>query len=346
MPNSMRKKNEDVIWPAATLPGAPVEKIGATGAQVRCPKSFFMLDLLEQTALKRGELPSSSTSSKDELPARSLNSRTVRPSPWANRHPSAFSSKEYRLLKEEIRSSGGNVQPIKVRPIAARALRGATDAIEEVWRFEIVYGHRRHQACLELGLKVLAVIEDLTDAELFTQMDRENRQRENLSPWEQGAMYARALDAGLFPSMRQLAQAVGCNTATISRAVALARLPDAIVGLFRSPTDIQTRWAKALNELAQQDLHIIKERTAKVASRSGDLSPMQVYTALVEDDVKPAMGGFNVAPERATLCHGGRRIGEVLQDARRGTTVRFYKKLPLPMFSAVAQSIQWALNKF
>jgi hypothetical protein len=35
-----------------------------------------------------------------------------------------------------------------------------------------------------------------------------------------------------------------------------------------------------------------------------------------------------------------------LQDAKSGTTVRFYEKLPLPMFSAVAQGIQRALDKF
>lgn len=331
MPNSMREKIED-----------PRSAIAVRGDRVR--RKFFMRDLVEQSA---GDSPESLTTGSDidvELPTRLLDPRLVRPSEWANRHPTSFSSKEYRQLKEEIRSAGGNVQPIKVRPLVASALRGATHGCAE--DFEIVFGHRRHQACLELGVRVLAVIEELSDPELFMQMDRENRQRENLSPWEQGAMYARALDAGLFPSMRKLAQAVGCNPATVSRAVALARLPEAIVGLFDSPTEIQTRWTKSLSKLAQQDSHIINERTAKVALQSDRLTPMQIYAALVEDDVKPAIRGFNTAPERATLCHGGRRIGEVLQDSRRGTTVRFYEKLTLPMFSAVAQGIQRALNKF
>ena len=46
-------------------------------------------------------------------------------------------------------------------------------------------------------------------------MDRENREREDLSPYEQGTMYQQALDAGLFPSQRRLAEQLGVNEAEI-----------------------------------------------------------------------------------------------------------------------------------
>lgn len=64
-------------------------------------------------------------------------------SKWANRHDLSFTGPEFDGLKEDISAQGGNVQPIKVRH-----LMGETD------KYEIVFGHRRHQACLELGIEV------------------------------------------------------------------------------------------------------------------------------------------------------------------------------------------------
>jgi ParB family transcriptional regulator, chromosome partitioning protein len=69
-------------------------------------------------------------------------SKVVR-SGWANRHAINYSGKDFAALKSEIEAAGKNIQPIKVRP-----KRG------EAGVFEIVFGHRRHQACLELGIQV------------------------------------------------------------------------------------------------------------------------------------------------------------------------------------------------
>jgi ParB-like chromosome segregation protein Spo0J len=66
-------------------------------------------------------------------------------------------------------------------------------------------------------------------------MERENRARKNLSAWEQGTMYRRALDEGLYPSQRKLAEALGVDISLVSKSLALARLPDAVVRAFRQP---------------------------------------------------------------------------------------------------------------
>ena len=310
----------------------------------------YMFDLPEQARQERDALVAAANRLNGALPVRTLDASCVHASSWANRHSSAFLSQEYVALKEEIRSSGGNVQPIKVRPIPVASPRavlpGATEAAAPAQQYEIVYGHRRHRACLELGLPVLTLIEDLSDAQLFAQMDRENRQREDLSPWEQGVMYDRALQEGLFPSMRQLAETLGCNTATVSRAVALARLPDEIVVLFASPMDLQTRWAAPLTKLASEGLQVGLEQARTRLKGNPRMTPSEIFAALTATDSAAGNRRFNANPETSTLCLGGRRIGEVLQDAKSGTTVRFYEKLPLPMFSAVAQGIQRALDKF
>lgn len=167
----------------------------------------------------------------------------ISPSDWANRHVASFETTEFRDLVEEIASAGGNAQPIKVRPLAS------TDP----QRFEIVFGHRRHKACLELGLPVLALIESIDDKALFVEMDRENRQRADLRPIEQGLMYRRALDRGLYPSLRSLCEASGANLGNSSLVLRLAKLPDVLLEAFPSKLDIQYRWIQPLLNAMEKD---------------------------------------------------------------------------------------------
>lgn len=178
----------------------------------------------------------------------------ISPSEWANRHNSSFQTQDFKELVEEIASSGGNVQPIKVRP---------TSKIDPQ-HFEIVYGHRRHQACLELGLPVLALIDAIDDKSLFIEMDRENRQRKDLRPYEQGMMYRRALERGLYPSLRALCEATGANQGNGALALRLAKMPDVILDAFPSKLDIQFRWILPLLKAHEDDPNEISLRAQNI----------------------------------------------------------------------------------
>jgi len=202
---------------------------------------------------------------------RKLDPRKVRPSRWANRDEASFATAEFAQFKDEIAMAGGNVQPVKVRPLPLP---------EEGFEHELVFGHRRHRASLELGLPLLAMEESLDDATLFVQMDRENRNREDLSAWEQGVMYARALDEGLFGSNRQLSGAIGRDLGDIGRAVSLARLPAAVVGAFASPLHLQFRFSKPLNDAQQADPEGLLAR-AKAVKAEGLVDPKAVFERLI-----------------------------------------------------------------
>lgn len=206
---------------------------------------------------------------------RRLDPALVSVSQWANRDRAHFATEAFARLKAEIDSAGGNIQPIKVRTIASPA-QGAP-------QFEIVYGHRRHQACLELGIPVLALVEEgMKDAQLFVEMDRENREREDLSPWEQGVMYTRALEEGLFPSAKQLAAALGVDMGTVSKARTLSALPREVVDAFASPLDLQFRWGKLLTEALQRDPEGVLERARIVAAQTPRPSSTEALKTLIQ----------------------------------------------------------------
>lgn len=235
---------------------------------------------------------------------RELDPKLIAPSRWANRHDTSFRSADFEALKADISAAKGNVQPIRVRRAQDR-----DDGAE----FELVYGHRRHRACSELGLPVLAQIVEATDQELFEQMERENRSRADLSAWEQGAMYRRALDDGLYPSLRQLAESLGVDVSLVSKSLTMARLPDQVVGAFNRPSDIQFRWAAPLSAAVEKDANAVIAQATRLRADGVKRTAKQVFEALTSQ-AEPVS-------ESRDLKREGRAVGRYTTDPKRGATV-------------------------
>ncbi|WP_157266386.1 ParB/RepB/Spo0J family partition protein [Azohydromonas aeria] len=237
----------------------------------------FNLDLPE--ILDLGDLRAAPGASGEAL---KLDPKTIRASRWANRAEQSFDSPEFLELKTEIADAGGNVQPIKVRPLAVP---------DGVIRYEVVFGHRRHRACLDLGIDVAAVVEDVDDQNLWTQMERENRSRANLSAYEQGTMYQRALDAGLFPNMLSLAKAIGRDHGDVSKAIAIAGLPSPVVEAFASPADIRFRDSKPLKDAvakAPEAVIAVAQAIATEPEKRPAAEVIQALTKAAEGDCGPS----------------------------------------------------------
>lgn len=244
-------------------------------------------------------------------PTRRLDPREIGRSRFANRDKASFEGAVFEGLKREIQDAGGNVQAIKVRAVANPG---------EGVKYEIVYGHRRHEACLQLGLPVLAVVDNLDDRALFVEMDRENRERADLSPWEQGVMYVRALDSGLFPSARQMASAIGVDLSNLGKAIALARLPATVIDAFSSPLDLQFRWVPALNQALAHSAVELEKRALAIARDRGSRTAKQIFEALV---VKPTDVSSTVPPPGGhDIEVGGKTVASVRFDSRGRASVR------------------------
>lgn len=218
------------------------------------PGQFAAFMAKESDALKENvELKAELAKWEGALPVQELDPGLIDDSKWANRHQDSFTGTDFAELKEEIKSAGGNVQPIKVRPKKGKS-----------GRYEVVFGHRRLRACRELGLKVRAIIEEADDKKLFIEMDRENRGRKDLKPYEQGLMYRRALKEGLFKSPAELAQDLSVSPGNVSVALRIADLPDAIVRCFASPLEITYRMGTDLAELAKAPAEVIQSRCGAI----------------------------------------------------------------------------------
>lgn len=299
----LTKKTEGLFVPSKTESAASVSP-----APLRTsPGQMLMVNsLMKESNEKVALLEERLKAFAGVLPVRLIDADKIVGSKWENRVRDSFESPDFQQLKEEIFQAAGNVQPIKVRP-----LKGVTD------RYEIVFGHRRHRACLELGLQVLAFEEEVSDQELFKEMDRENRSRLDLSPWEQGRMYRRALDEGLFGSLGELAKEIGIDKGNLSKALRLAELPDVVVNAFPSPLDLQFRWAKLLGDAMQLTPNEVLARAKElVENKNGKLAAKDVLEILI--------GAKGTESKEFPIVVSGQTLARICVDGER-VSVQFAK---------------------
>jgi ParB family chromosome partitioning protein len=260
-----------------------------------------MLQFRGQMLAAEGELAKLRERLKEHdgsLPSRKIDPKDIVHSKWANRHPDAFKSAAFESLKLEIAAAGGNVQAIAVHSLGNG-------------KYEVIFGHRRHRACLELGIPVLATIvtSPISEVELFAAMDRENRQRADLSPYEQGVMYRRALDEGLYLSNRRLAEALGVSHTWVANVLMVAELPPVILECFRTPIEIQHRHAKLLAAAMESDRKALLRRAEKLRLAPTKLTPSSVVAALLQ-----AREHGNPEAKQRTLEVAGEKVGTWFKD--------------------------------
>lgn len=278
-----------------------------------------------------------------ERPASSallLDPKSVIPSRWMNRHKDSFNCVEFLALKSELQRDGGNRIPIKVRPIQqpnkeTLKINGAS--------WEIVYGHRRHKACLELGLPVLAFTETIDDQCLVIDMHTENQYRKDLSAYERGLSYARMRDQGLFASQRKLSEALGVDVADISRMIFLSKLDAELLATMRSPLELAIHDADKLRQAWEMNPQLVLSRARKLNESEGPLPAKIAIRRLTETD-NSSVGGSNTVTTRPLVIKG-QKCGQIVIDAFQRVSIQLNDPLSPARIDALEAQMRLFLQK-
>lgn len=143
-------------------------------------------------------------------------------------------------FRELIRQHGQTV-PILVRPKAS-----------EPNRYQVAFGHRRLRAARELGIKVRAVVRDLSDEELVIAQGQENSGRTDLTFIER-ARFASRLETRKF-SRETIMAALNVDKTALSRLISIVtRVPPTLIdAIGPAPSFGRVRWQE-LSDLMEQD---------------------------------------------------------------------------------------------
>jgi ParB family chromosome partitioning protein len=153
----------------------------------------------------------------------------------------------FEVLKESISQHGLNVQPIKVAPLGGADVDDFLLSKRHIDCCELVFGFSRLRACRELGLPVVAIVEQLSHVEQLRQFVVDHCCDRRWRPWRLGAAINHGIDSGAFPSIRKAAHGLSLRLIDASLPVSLDKLPSELRTAFRR-VQIKPRHAKALIE--------------------------------------------------------------------------------------------------
>jgi ParB family transcriptional regulator, chromosome partitioning protein len=237
-----------------------------------------------------------------------LDPKSISYTQFANRHQRALNAEDaaFSQLKASIRTHGQDT-PIRVRPGAAGASKD----------YELIEGHRRHAAILQLdketdgGFPILARL-DAKAAEsknLVLKMYRENAEREDLSAYETGMMFMQWISVGLFATQRAVGEAIGQTEQNVGRYVAVANLPDYVLQAFRDPRSIALRWGSKLAKASGSPSDEIKRKAAELARQEPAPTPEAVFAALTGVQLN--------APAKDRTSGGSKRDAESVKEGNK-----------------------------
>ncbi|WP_164885205.1 ParB/RepB/Spo0J family partition protein [Rubrivivax rivuli] len=248
-----------------------------------------------------------------------LDPRQIDVSRWSNRHDESYRSDAFQNLKRSIQHDGENHVPVLVR-----ALPSGRSGIAQP-RYELVYGHRRRQACFELGLPVRAIVEMLAERDLVRRMHAENCEREPLSAYEAGRFYQQLMDAQLYGSQRQMAQALGIDQADAGRKIWLAGLPADLIGVFRNPAEISCDDVKRLRGAWTHDAEGMLREARQLLEADGPLPAKQAVARLASPGDPRGDGGSITRAEqkaRPAASAQARSMVEIQSSGPDAVTLR------------------------
>ena len=218
-----------------------------------------------------------------------LDPKRIRFSALANRDERGLTTKDeaFRELKTDLAQNGQEF-PIKVRAI--------TD--DPAHDFEVVAGHRRVKAAVEIdrerdgGFKILAILDANADAlkSIALKMYRENKVREDLSPYEYGRMFHKWVDAGIFKTQGEISATTRMSQPTVSVYMAVFELPREIHAAFGDPRAISMRWIQELSKTLKANEASTLARAREIARANSRPTAEAVYQMLVAPGTDQASG--------------------------------------------------------
>jgi ParB family chromosome partitioning protein len=158
---------------------------------------------------------------------------------WKYADRNSFEFGDINLLADDIKHNG-QVNPIHVRPIANNSQ----------FKYEVIAGSRRLQACLTAGINIDAIIVQISDTEAATIQIKEN-EKIALSEYSKGIFYAKLKTDGKL-NQEQLAEIVGCSRRKMQSYLSFAKIDQDIWGAINNMSRVSARAADTILAISKK----------------------------------------------------------------------------------------------
>ncbi|KZC32650.1 hypothetical protein RhoFW510R10_12105 [Rhodanobacter sp. FW510-R10] len=254
---------------------------------------------------------------QDALVVKKIDASLVSAGPFRNRLATSYDrtrSESFKHLAEQIKASGGNVDPVCVRVVADG--------------YEAIYGYRRWQVCLQDSLPLLAIVfESLSDEDAMVLQYFENQSRDNPSVVELGRQAADWLNAAGRGNRDKVAAQLGVTPSHLSNLALIGNLPDELMDIHPDVQSVSFRSARILAVMQRDKPKELHERLQLLRRKVPIPSAAEATAFLVAASAKPAPKGHSTTRPRLRAEVKDGVFAIPTKDLSEGDTKRLMKVL-------------------
>lgn len=151
-------------------------------------------------------------------------------------------------------------------------------------KYQVIFGRRRHAACLQLKAPFLVIKKDsLSLQEAIACQDAENKFRKDISNYSNALLYKKLLDEKVFKSKKELAEKLRISPASVNDLLTYAKLPKKIVDRIPKIHELSIYMSIKINRLLIDYPHTLN-RLISLAPEIGKTikTPSKLETAVMD----------------------------------------------------------------
>jgi len=122
--------------------------------------------------------------------------------------------------------------------------------IEPKHKYEIIAGSRRWKACLEAGILLKGIVQNLSDEQAAVAQIKENQQL-SICDYSKGVYYARLIKEKKM-TIEKLAESIGCSKPKLHNFLNFEKVPQVIWDAVGNLSRISSRTASTIYALSQK----------------------------------------------------------------------------------------------
>jgi ParB family chromosome partitioning protein len=170
-----------------------------------------------------------------------IDPKTCEPWKYANRLEEDMGD-----IQELIASIRENKQ---LQPALVRPHPHPHDNVE----YEVIFGRRRYQACLQLNVPFLVIKKNInTVAEAISFQEAENRVRRDVSNYSNAILYKRLIEDNVFKNEKEISEKLGISLSRLYDIMAYSKIPNDIVNQLPSIHTLSNNLALKIVSLLKQ----------------------------------------------------------------------------------------------
>ncbi len=157
---------------------------------------------------------------------------------WKFADRSGFEFGDIHALSQDILKHG------QIEPVILRKVKDADE------QYEVIAGSRRWKACLEAGILLKGIVQELSDEQAAVAQIKENQQLP-LCDYSKGIYYAKLLKEKKM-TIAKLAESIGCSKPKLQNFLSFEKIPKTIWDAVNNLSRVSSRTASTIYALSQK----------------------------------------------------------------------------------------------